>query len=443
MKFYIKTYGCQMNERDSESVGVKLSAKGYIQTFDENDADVLLFNTCSVREQAERKAIGKIGILKKMKKKRPNIFIGIMGCMAQSKGEELLKQLPHVDFIVGTEQLHKLPDIINAELNKRYKEVAVDSDIDVLTSLDGHISSDTEVSAYIAIMRGCNRFCSYCIVPYVRGREKSREKDDILKETQLLVQQGIKEIVLLGQNVAAYGLDGEAPSLTRKESPFADLLYELNEIKGLERIRFLSPHPAYFNNKLINTIIDCNKVCNNIHLPLQSGSDKILKLMNRPYTSTEYLNIVKKLKDKIPSATFSTDIIVGFPGETDEDFKATQQVMRTVVFNNAYIFKYSPRKGTKAANFEPQLSQDTKDSRNKILLEELAKSAANNNLKCLNKTFKVLVSGESKRNSKTWTGRTEENRVAIFDPNENINIGDIIDVKITRVTTSSLFGEVK
>ncbi len=431
-----------MNERDSESIGVKLNDSGLIQTFDENDADILLFNTCSVREQAERKAIGKIGILKKLKKKRPHIFIGIMGCMAQSKGQELLKELPHVDFVVGTEQLHKLPEIINAELNKRYKEVAIDSDLDVLTSLDGHIvTPNTSVSAYIAIMRGCNRFCSYCIVPYVRGREKSRTVEDIIKEATSLVEQGIKELVLLGQNVAAYGLDGEPPSLQRKESPFAELLYKLNDINGLKRIRFLSPHPAYFNDSLIDAIVNCEKVCNNIHLPLQSGSDKILKLMNRPYTSTEYLNIVDKLKSRIDGITFSTDIIVGFPGETEEDFNATKKMMGKVAFNNAYIFKYSPRRGTKAENLEPQIPQEDKDIRNKILLEELAKSAHNNNLSSLNKTYKVLVTGESKRNSKTWTGRTQENRVTIFEPKDSIKIGDIIDVKISRVTTSSLFGE--
>ncbi len=441
MKYYIKTYGCQMNQRDSESAGVMLEAHGYIETKIEEEADVLIFNTCSVREQAERKAIGKIGILKRLKKKRPDIFIGVMGCMAQNKGAELLKTLPHLDFVIGTDKLHELPEIINAEKKERYKDVRLETDYDVLTSMSGHhVNAKQSVSAYIAIMRGCNRFCSYCIVPFVRGREKSRKISDIVDEAKKLVEDGIKEVYLLGQNVAGFGLDGASPSMTRKESPFAELLYELNKIEGLYRIRWISPHPAYFNDALIDAIIDCDKVCKSVHLPLQSGSNEILKRMNRPYTAEDYLSIVKKLKSKCKEITFSTDIIVGFPGETDDDFLATCAIMDEVKFDNAYLFKYSPREKTKAAEYADQLSQEIKEERHSILLKKLGKSATSNNLSCVGNTYDVLVEGASKRNSKRWTGRADGNQVVVFEPKDKVEVGDIVQIKIKESSSMTLFG---
>ena len=282
MKVYIRTYGCQMNERDSEAAAAMLSARGFTLTNDEEDADILIFNTCSVREQAERKAIGKLGILQRLKRRRPDIYIGVMGCMAQRRGGELLKKLPHVDFVIGTEQLHKLPEIIESEIASRHPEVRTESDHAVLTGLSSHLAEKSDsISAFIAIMRGCNRFCSYCIVPYVRGREKSRTIPDIVKEAESLVNAGIKEIMLLGQNVAAFGLDGKSTPPDPEVSPFGNLLRELDKLPGLLRIRFTSPHPAYFNLGLIKAIGECKKVCNSVHLPLQSGSDTILKAMNR------------------------------------------------------------------------------------------------------------------------------------------------------------------
>lgn len=431
-----------MNERDSESAGALLSAAGYSMTDSEEDADILIFNTCSVRDQAERKAVGKVGILKRLKKLRPHIFIGIMGCMAQSRGQELLKEIPHLDFVIGTGQLHRLPEIINSEIRKRHKAAFDELSRPDFKVLAAHrVSSENNFSAFIAVMTGCNRFCSYCIVPYVRGRENSRPADEIMEEAEKLVASGIREIVLLGQNIAAYGLDGKAPPKD-DFSPFAELLEKLNSMNGLCRIRFTSPHPAYFNDRLIDAVASLPKVCNSIHLPLQSGSDKILKLMNRPYTSAHYLSVVNRLKAKSPDMTFSTDVIVGFPGETDEDFNATRRLMNEVAFDNAFIFKYSKRRDTPAADMSEQVGQKTKEERNKILLEDLAERTARHNSALVGKILEVLAEGPSKRNSSRWAGRSSSNKVVIFEPDENISIGSLVNVKIERSTPMTLFGKV-
>lgn len=361
MKVYIKTYGCQMNERDSNALGASLIQRGYELTDNEKEADILLFNTCSVREQAELKAVGKVGILKKLKKIRPHILIGMLGCMAQRRGNELLEELPHLDFVIGTDQLQKLPDIIEMELIRREQLSLTEANTDIPQSLTQHLET-SGVSEFVAIMRGCDMFCSYCIVPHVRGREKSREIYEIAEEARKLADKGIKEIMLLGQNVSAFGLS-QNTAVRPVESPFADLLREINKIGGIERIRFTSPHPFFFNDKLINTIAVCEKVCNNIHLPLQSGSDRILKLMNRRYDSAMYMEVVNKLKRLVPDITFSTDVIVAFPGETEEDFDCTKALMNEVGFDNAYIFKYSPREGTPAAKYADQVPQSVKEER--------------------------------------------------------------------------------
>lgn len=431
-----------MNERDSEAATAMLAHEGLIPVDNEEDADVLVFNTCSVRDQAERKAIGKIGLMKRLKKRKPDMVIGIMGCMAQNHGESLVQQLPHVDFVIGTGQLHTLPDVVKTELEKRRTIVSVEHDSAVLTGLGAHNLTKDQVSAFIAISRGCDRFCSYCIVPYVRGREKSRAIPDIVSEARLLVQEGIKEIMLLGQNVAAFGAEGKAPPLPEDFSPFADLLTELDSIDGLARIRFTSPHPAYFNEKLINTIISTNKVCDHVHLPLQSGSDKILKAMNRPYTSDQYSAIIEKLRSARPDMTFSTDIIVGFPGETDEDFEQTRLMMRQVAFDNAYIFKYSPRQGTKAAKLEDSVPQKAKEERNKILLDELANIVKKRNMSYKGKMVEVLVEGPSKRNPKRWSGRTSNNKNVVFEPNDELKRGDLVHILIDHATSMTLFGSI-
>lgn len=440
MKVYIKTYGCQMNERDSNALGATLIKRGYEMTSEEKEADILLFNTCSVREQAELKAVGKVGILKKLKKVRPHILIGMLGCMAQRKGNELLKELPHLDFVIGTDQLQKLPDIIEKELLQREQVSITEANKELPQSLTEHLETNS-VSDFIAIMRGCDMFCSYCIVPYVRGREKSREIQEIADEAKRLADKGIKEIMLLGQNVSAFGLS-QNTKIRPVESPFADLLHEINKINGIERIRFISPHPFFFNDKLINTISECGKVCNNIHLPLQSGSDKILKLMNRRYDSAMYMDIVNKLKALIPDITFSTDVIVAFPGETQEDFNCTRNIMNEVGFDNAYIFKYSPREGTPAAKYLDQIPQKIKEERNHILLDDLKERTTKHNKLYEGRTFKILVEGPSGRNPDRWSGRTTNNKVTIFNPANTLKIGDIVEVYIERSTSMTLFGKI-
>lgn len=443
MKIYIKTYGCQMNERDSEACAGMLVQSGHSIVNEEDEADVLIFNTCSVRELAERKAIGKIGIMKKLKKIKPDLIIGVMGCMAQNLGKSLLKQLPHVDFIIGTGQLHKLPEILNSITNERRQEVSVEESSDVLTGMSTHFyGRPNPMFAYVAITRGCNRFCSYCIVPYVRGREISRDIPDVVLEVKELVDSGVREIMLLGQNVAAFGLGGDTNPPAEGVSPFADLLAELNEIEGLRRIRFTSPYPSYFNDKLIDAIATLPKVCHNLHLPLQSGSNRILKLMNRHYTAEQYLKIVNKLKSRIPDITFSTDVIVGFPGETEEDFNATRDLMNIVDYDNAFIFKYSPRKGTPAAEMADQVPLETKEERNKLLLDDLALRSEKQNVALVGSTQEVLIEGPSKRNPRRWSGRASNAKMVIFSPEPGMQTGDLAKIKISRATRASLFGNI-
>lgn len=443
MKVFIKTYGCQMNERDSEAIAGMLAGQGYSIVEHESDADILIFNTCSVREQAERKAVGKIGIMKKLKKRKPHLIIGAMGCMAQNLGDKLLEDLPHLDFVIGTGQLHKLPEVLNSIIEERKQLSLLTGGKEVLTSMGTHYQmfNAKKHMAYIAVTRGCNRFCSYCIVPHVRGREISREIDDVVAEAKELVANGVREIMLLGQNVAAFGLGGDTNPPPEGVSPFADLLVELNKIEGLCRIRFVSPYPSYFNDKLINTLGTLDKVCHNIHLPLQSGSDRILKKMNRQYTAEKYLEIVNKLRKSMPDVTFSTDIIIGFPGETDEDFNATHEMMKKVGYMNAFIFKYSPRSGTPAADMEDQVPQEIKEERNQILLKELGVYTTKHNADYVGSVQEILVEGPSRRNKKRWAGKNDAFQVAIFDPAPDTEPGQLVKVKINRSTSASLFGE--
>ena len=447
LSFHIRTYGCQMNARDSEAVAAVLTAEGLVDATSEAEADVLLFNTCSVREQAERKALGKIGGLKKLKSKRPDIIIGVFGCMAQRLERELLDKMPHVDFVIGTDRLADLPNILEKVIGEhaRIAEVSTSNADSSLEAMDGRLIpediADSSLFAYIAIMRGCNRFCSYCIVPYVRGREKSRKPAKIVEEAAKLARNGVREITLLGQNVAAYGLDGRLTA-EKNESPFAELLEMLSEIDDLERIRFISPHPAFFSDKLIDAIATIPKVCDNVHLPMQSGSDKILKAMNRGYTSSDYLTIAAKLRERSPGITFSTDVIIGFPGETEEDFQKTRKVFNTVEFDNAYIFKYSPREGTKAAKLADSVPTSVKEERNQILLEDLKRVTIKRNERLVGTKVSVLVDGVSKRNASRWSGRTSSNKVVVFTPTPETTRGDIIELVVEKATSSTLFANI-
>lgn len=443
MNFFIKTYGCQMNERDSDSAAALLISKGYTAVDHENDADLVILNTCSVRDQAERKAIGKLGIMKRLKEEKPHMIFGIMGCMAQRCGDELLKKIPHLDFVIGTDQIHSIPDAVQSVLDGRNKlDLRERSGADT-EGIDMHRTEGLSYNAFISIMRGCDRYCSYCIVPYVRGHERSRNPEGIVEEAKMLVSHGVKEIMLLGQNVAAFGLDQHAPNQPDDLSPFADLLSELVKIEGLERLRFTSPHPAYFNEKLIQTIAREDKICKCIHLPLQSGSDRILKRMNRPYTADRYRQIVRRLKELVPGIAFSTDVIVGFPTETEEDFRMTQDLMNEVGFDNAFIFKYSPRRGTVSARtMEDDVPQEVKEERNQILLKDLEARQCVKNASLVGTEQILMVEGPSKRNPARWSGRTDTFKLAVFEPQSSVKCGDLVKVKIVRATPMTLYGEI-
>ena len=445
MKFHINTYDCQMKERDSEALAGMLTAAGHTMVDAEEEADVLLFNTCSVREQAERKAIGKIGYMKKLKAKNPDLVIGALGCMAQRLGNELLNELPHLDFVLGTGQLHTLVPLIESIRADRHQVASIAESADVLTGMGSHSrpSGDTSgFKAQIANTRGCNRFCSYCIVPYVRGREISREPEDVIAEARMLVADGAREIMLLGQNVAAYGWGGNINPPPSGVSPFADLLEELDRIPELLRIRFTSPYPTYFNDRLIGVIASSRTVCHNIHLPLQSGSDRILRAMNRQYTADGYRQVVRAIRSAIPDVTFSTDVIVGFPGETEEDFLLTRDLMNEVGYDNSFIFKYSPRPGAKSAQVADSVPQEVKEKRNAILLDDLKTRVAASLRTQVGSVQEILVEGTSPRNSERWCGRTGTNRMVHFLPESGVKPGTLRQVRITRAGSVSLFGEV-
>lgn len=440
--FFIKTYGCQMNERDSDSAAALLTANGFQPAPDEDSADIFILNTCSVRDQAERKAIGKLGIMRRALDARPGMVFGIMGCMAQSRGDELLKKIPHLDFVIGTDQIHALPDAVRDVLEGKRKLDLRDRCGADTPGIDMHRADRISYHAFISIMRGCDRYCSYCIVPYVRGHERSRDFSGIVSEARMLAANGVREIMLLGQNVSAYGLDRHVPNPPDDVSPFADLLSAIAEIDGIRRIRFTSPHPSFFNRKLIETIAREEKICKSIHLPLQSGSDRILKLMNRPYTAEKFLNIIDSLRALVPGIAFSTDVIVGFPTETEEDFEMTRALMNRVRFDNAFIFKYSPRKGTVSAKMPDDVPQEEKERRNQVLLADLESWQCEKNASLVGTEQILMAEGPSKRNSKRWSGRTDTFKLAVFEPRAEIRPGDLIRVRIVRSTPMTLYAEV-
>ena len=445
MRVFIKTYGCQMNERDSEALAGMLAAAGYEIVSAEEDADILLFNTCSVREQAERKAIGKIGYMKKLKQKRPELIIGALGCMAQRLGNELFQELPHLDFVLGTGQLHTLVPLLESIRADRRQVADLRESTEVLNEMGSHFRRANAPDAWhgqIAITRGCNRFCSYCIVPYVRGREVSREMSDVLREARELVASGAREIMLLGQNVAAYGLGGNINPPPPGVSPFAELLEELDRIPELLRVRFTSPYVSYFNDRLIAAMAASRCCCHNVHLPLQSGSDRILRAMNRQYTAESYWEKVCELRAAIPDLTFSTDVIVGFPGESDEDFDRTRELLNRVGFDNAFIFKYSPRPGAKSARLEDSVPQRVKEERNQILLDDLHVRVSRLLQEQVGTVQEVLVEGVSPRNPARWCGRTGTNRVVHFEPVPGIEPGTLRQIRIERAGSVSLSGPV-
>jgi tRNA-2-methylthio-N6-dimethylallyladenosine synthase len=439
-KVYIKTYGCQMNDRDSEAVAQDMVNSGYALTNDEHEADVMLFNTCSVRDQAERKAMGKIGLMVRNLKANPNLKIGVIGCMAQSKGEEITEKYGHVDIVVGTDQLHTIPELLDKAEKEEKQIVSRGLSRDILDRLEAH--PEGQVSAQISIMRGCNEYCTYCIVPFTRGQEKSRSVASIITEVKALVQKGAREVMYLGQNITAYGMIEARKDRTFSKdiSPFAELLRETAKIPEIKRIRFTSPHARYFNDDLIDTIAAIPKVSRMIHFPLQSGSSKILKVMRRRHTAGEFMEWINKLKAKVEGVTFSTDLIVGFPGETEEDFEATRKMCNDIDFDQQFIFRYSKRRNTPAAQMPNQIDEDLKMERNKILLEDLATRLTAKNEILIGSSQEVLVEGPSKRNSETWNGRSPNHKIVIFDPQDDVKVGDLVQIKIDKATQHSLYG---
>ncbi len=443
-RVHIKTYGCQMNERDSEAVAALLRARGYRLVAAEADCDILLLNTCSVRDAAEQKAIGKAANVASRKKKNPDFILGILGCMAQNRGAELLDRLPDVDLIVGTQKFHQVPDFLD---NLRAAQAAgvpigetivdIGEEAGSQNTIRDHVLEEKQVSAFVSIQQGCNMDCSFCIVPKTRGDERSRPMEEIVRECEQLAERGVREVTLLGQIVTSYGRrDYEH---TGGVTPFVQLLERVNALPGIQRIRFTSPHPRGFKEDLIAAYGRLEKLCAYVHLPLQSGSDRILKAMNRPYTRARYRQIVADLRAVRPEMYFSTDVIVGFPGETEEDFAQTRALFESCNYDMAYIFKYSIRTGTPAATLAEQVPAEVKEARNQILLRILAANSDRRNALLVGTTEEVLVEGRDKKGLR-YTGRTRGNRVVHFAASERL-IGELVPVRIDRVSTAVLYGE--
>ena len=436
LKYYIETWGCQMNEEDSEKLSGMLKRIGYTRTENKEEAGIILFNTCCVRENAENKVFGNLGALKKLKKKNPDLIIGICGCMMQQEGmaDKILKEFPYVNIVFGTHNAYKFPEYLNRVRTEgvQIKEI-FNKETDIVEGLP--IDRESSVKAFVTIMYGCNNFCTYCIVPYVRGRERSRKPEDILKEIRELVAQGYKEITLLGQNVNSYGKGLE------EDVDFAKLLRMINEIEGLERVRFMTSHPKDLTHDVIMAIKECDKLCEQIHLPVQSGSNSILKKMNRHYTKEYYLDLIKKIKEEIPGVTLTTDIIVGFPGETEEDFQETLELVKEVGYSSAFTFIYSRRNNTPADMMLNQVSEEDKHHRFNRLIAAVNERVIAQNKAEEGNILEVLVEGNSKNDAEKLTGRTRTGRLVNFT-GENVNVGELVNVKITRAQNFSLIGEV-
>jgi tRNA-2-methylthio-N6-dimethylallyladenosine synthase len=444
-RVFIKTYGCQMNERDSEAVAAMLRARGYRIVGAEQDCDVLLLNTCSVRDAAEQKAIGKAALAQSRKRKNPDFILGILGCMAQNRGAELLDRLPDVDLIVGTQKFHHVPDYLDNLRAARAAGVPVgESIVDTAeeagsqNTIRDHLEAEApQVSAFVSIQQGCDMACSFCIVPKTRGDERSRPMEDIVAECRALAERGVREVTLLGQIVTSYGRRDPVPA--GGVSAFVRLLEQVHALERIERIRFTSPHPRGFKPDLVEAYGRLPKLCGYAHLPLQSGSNRILRAMNRPYTRERYFEIVQALRAVRPDMYFSTDVIVGFPGETEADFQETRELFEAINYDMAYIFKYSIRTGTPAAAMADQVPAEVKEERNRILLGVLEANSLCRNHSLLGTVQEVLVEGPD-RTGRRFTGRTPGNRVAIFDADARL-VGALVPLKVERVSVSTLYGE--
>ena len=445
-KFFIKTYGCQMNERDSEQVAYSLIARGYERADSEQEADVVLLNTCSVRDMADQKALGKMGMLGRIANERPHVVFGFLGCMAQARGASLLKNLPHVDLVVGTQKFHRVADYVDDALERkltramddpRFSIVDVDEEPGSQSTIRHQQLAPKQATAFVSIMQGCNMHCTFCIVPQTRGAERSRTIEQILAEVRELVSRGVKEVTLLGQIVNLYGRH-EFPKIGNK-SPFVQLLDAVHEIEGLQRLRFTSPHPIGFREDLIDAYGRLPKLVDHLHLPVQSGSNRILKAMHRTYTAEKYGDLVRQVRDARKGIAITTDIIVGFPGETDDDFNQTRALVEEIKFDNAFVFRYSPRRDTPAAKMADQVDERIKERRNHHLLEIVNESARRINERLVGRTLEVLCEGPSKTNRSRLMGRTRTNKIVLFEGPEEF-VGVLVDVRIERATGFSLYG---
>ena len=441
-KYYnILTMGCQLNENDSEKIAGMLNRMGYTETDDTSLADIYILNTCGVRENAEEKLFGKLGELKKVKGKN-DCIIAVCGCMMQEKHvqDKLKQSYPYVDIVFGTHTIHKFPeDLYNTLINKKKVKDILDIDGEIYEGLP--IKRNSNQTASVTIMYGCNNFCTYCIVPYVRGRERSRRPEDILKEIKELAKEGYKEVTLLGQNVNSYN-GGQTPESRDQKYGFAELLRDVQKIEGIEIIKFMSPHPKDFTDDVIKAIKECDKVSRLLHLPLQSGSTEVLKKMNRKYSKEQYLELVDKIRSEVPEVALSTDIIVGFPGETEADFEDTLDVVRRVNFEQIYMFIYSRRKGTPADRMDNQIPEEIKHKRFDRLKTLFEQQVDDNNKKYIGTNHKILVEGVSKNNENMLTGRTNSNKVVVFEGDKSL-IGKVLDIQIISEHKWYLKGELK
>ncbi len=452
-RVFLKTYGCQMNERDSEQVARQLLARGYELTADEAAADVVLLNTCSVRDQAEQKAIGKMGMLHALHRDRPETVFGFLGCMAQSRGAGLVAEMPRVDLVVGTQKFHRVADYVDEAVARRRARQTEDarrddprfSVVDVAeeagsqeTIRDHHLRPG-QASAFVSIMQGCNMRCTFCIVPDTRGAERSRGLAEIVAEVRALVAGGVKEVTLLGQIVNLYGRH-EFPKTPDGRSPFVQLLDAVHAVEGLERLRFTSPHPIGFRRDLVEAFARLPRLMPHVHFPMQSGSDRVLRAMHRPYKSAVYEGLIAQLRAARPDIAVTTDIIVGFPGETEEDYQQTRALTDRIGFDNAFVFRYSPRKDTPAATLADQVPEPVKEARNHDLLSVVNRHAKARLAVLTGQGVEILCEGPSKTNPRRLTGRTPQNKIVVFEGHPR-QVGQIFDVRVAHASGFTLYGE--
>ncbi|HEY2712516.1 MAG TPA: tRNA (N6-isopentenyl adenosine(37)-C2)-methylthiotransferase MiaB [Chthoniobacterales bacterium] len=435
-----------MNERDSEQVARSLIDRGYEVAPNESEADVVLLNTCSVRDMAEQKALGKMGMLGRTARQRPEVVFGFLGCMAQARGADLLKLMPHLDLVVGTQKFHRVADYIDGLVRKKRLRNMDDPRFSIVDTAEEEGSQETirehslrrrQATAFVSIMQGCNMHCTFCIVPRTRGAERSRALAEIVREVRGLVALGVKEVTLLGQIVNLYGRH-EFPKRDGK-SPFVQLLEAVHEVEGLERLRFTSPHPIGFRADLVGAFHELPKLCEHVHLPMQSGSDRILKAMHRTYTSRNYLRLVDQLRNARPDIAITTDIIVGFPGETDDDYAQTRALVERVQFDNAFVFRYSPRSETPAAEMTRQVDERVKEARNHDLLTLVDAAAKRAGEQLVGQTVEILCEGRSKTNAARLSGRTRSNKIVVFEGDES-DAGQVVNLEIVHSTGFSLTG---